>query len=148
MSSTTTAPTLPDSKRKKSGIQRYVVAFLMVIATCFAPAAPASAEDAQPVQVSFTLRPAVVMEPGRTVVRIVIEPDDDIRAIRIQIDSGSYYRGSQWPVDPTRMRTVFHRAVEMLPAGDYLVRVSLIGPGEEIITWAQHPLQVIGGDER
>jgi hypothetical protein len=46
------------------------------------------------------------------------------------------------------MRTVFHRAVEMLPAGDYLVRVSLIGPGEEIITWAQHPLQVIGGDER
>jgi hypothetical protein len=71
--------------------------------------------------------PAVASAPAAVRVEVLIEADEDNRALEIVAESGDYYRSSTIPLEgarAARFHSVLYRGI---PAGVYEIRVVLVG---------------------
>lgn len=77
--------------------------------------APASAAPV----VELRCAPVVAMAPADLEIEITVSPNAANRAVKVETDSGDFYRSSAWTVDgenaPKRFRVVWRD----LPMGDY-----------------------------
>ena len=76
--------------------------------------------------------PAVALAPALVTVRTTIEPSDDNRMLSIVVDSPTYHRSSEIPLDGKNSQRVNVVELRGLPTGLYEVRAVLVGPGGPI----------------
>jgi hypothetical protein len=85
----------------------------------------------------------MTVEPAWITVRAVIEPDSDNRALYLEVDSETFFRSSQVELDGEKAPRTNVFQSRGLPAGDYEVRVALIGANGRQRASARQPLMVI-----
>ena len=83
-------------------------------------------------RLAIRVSPAVALATALLTVRTTIEPSDDNRMLSIVVDSPTYHRSSEIPLDGKNSQRVNVFAVKGLPAGLYEVRAVLMGPGGPI----------------
>jgi hypothetical protein len=83
-------------------------------------------------RLAIRVSPAVALTPALLTVRTTIEPSDDNRVLNIVVDSPTYHRRSEIPLDGKNAHRVNVFEVKGLPAGLYEVRAILVGPGGPI----------------
>jgi hypothetical protein len=77
--------------------------------------------------VSVSVSPAVAQAPARITVRVSVEPDADNRAVEVITESEDFFRSSYRQLEGERSARTSVFEYRGLPAGDYEVRVVLIG---------------------
>jgi len=70
--------------------------------------------------------PEVVLTPGRLLVRTVIEPDSDNRAVQVTAESLTFYRKSEIRLDGDSAARRNDFEFKSLPAGTYEIHVTLL----------------------
>jgi len=76
----------------------------------------------------LTLRvtPGVSSAPSTVTVRAYVERDPDNRALRVEADSGRFYRSSEIELDGDKAPTLNEFRLRSLPSGEYTVVATLI----------------------
>ena len=76
----------------------------------------------------LTLRvtPNVSSAPSTVMVRAYVTPNSENRWLRIEADSGSFYRSSEMQLDGEKAPTLTEFRLNSLPSGEYTVAASLI----------------------
>ena len=74
-----------------------------------------------------TLSPRVSTAPARLVVEAFVEPNAENRALRVEADSGNYFRSSEEALDGENAKPTHPVVFADLPAGSYEVTVVLQG---------------------
>jgi hypothetical protein len=85
---------------------------------------------------------AVAIEPADIVVRTFAARNADNRAIQVVVDSSTFYSSSEVPLDGDRAPLSKEFRFREMPAGDYVVSATLIGPGGEPRATATDGLRV------
>jgi hypothetical protein len=87
--------------------------------------------DAGP-RVAIRVSPAVAFAPAVLTVRTTVEPSDNNRMLSIEVDSSTYRRTSEIPLDGKNAQRT--RVIELrdVPIGLYEVRAILVGPSGPI----------------
>ena len=90
-------------------------------------------------RVAIRVSPAVAFAPAILTVRTTIEPSDDNRMLTIEVDSSSYRRTSEIPLEGKNAQRT--RVVELrdVPVGLYEVRAVLVGSSGPIA----HTMQLV-----
>src|SRR5262245_41114169 len=115
----------------------FVGVFLLVLGS------PTSADAPLTVRVT----PVAAMAPASVRVRTTIEANASNRGLRVVTESDSFFRASQIPLDGDRAPRTNDIMFKDLPAGEYEVTVTLIGPrGPLASDWKR--LSVSGADFR
>jgi hypothetical protein len=96
----------------------------IVVLLCLSSAASPFARTQR---LTIRVSPVVALAPAVLTVHTTIEPSDDIRALTIVVDSASYHRSSEIPLDGIRSRRVTVFELKDLPSGLYEVRAVLLG---------------------
>jgi hypothetical protein len=85
-------------------------------------------------KVGVRVSPTVAFAPAFLRVLTTIEPSDDNRLLRIELDSPSYYRSSDIPLNGRNAQRVSVFEVKDVPTGLYEVRARLVGVSGPIAT--------------
>src|SRR6185295_18774367 len=83
-------------------------------------------------RLAIRVSPAVALAPALVTVRTTIEPSDDNRMLTIAVDSPTYHRSSEIPLDGKNAQRMNVVEVKGLPTGLYEVRAVLVGPSGPI----------------
>jgi len=83
-------------------------------------------------RLAIRVSPAVALAPALLTIRTTIEPSDDNRMLNIVVESPTYHRRSEIPLDGKNAHRVSVYEVKGLPPGLYEVRAILVGPGGPI----------------
>jgi hypothetical protein len=99
-------------------------------------------------KITMKASPEISFAPAHLVVRTVVEPDPDNRALEIIIDSADFYRSSLIQLEgdlAPRTSVVEFRSV---PGGNYQISARLLGQGGESRASVRRNVDVIanGGD--
>jgi hypothetical protein len=86
----------------------------------------------------------VAYAPADVWLTTAVEPHADNRRLRVEADSGNYYRSSEFDlagVDAARTQ-----AIEWvdLPVGEYVIRATLFGPGGSSRATDEETVRLIG----
>jgi hypothetical protein len=79
-------------------------------------------------RLAIRVSPAVALAPAVLTVRTTIEPSDENRTLNIVVDSSTYHRSSEIPLDGKNSQRVNVFELKDLPTGLYEVRAVLLGP--------------------
>jgi len=99
---------------------------LSVLAVMFAVAMAIPRLGAGP-RVAIRVSPAVAFAPAILTVRTTIEPSDDNRMLTIEVDSSSYRRTSEIPLEGKNAQRTCVVELREVPVGLYEVRAVLAG---------------------
>ena len=78
-------------------------------------------------RLSIQVSPAVALAPAFLTVRTTIEPSDDNRLLNVEVDSSSYHRSTEIPLDGKNSPRMNVFEIKGLPPGLYEVRAVLVG---------------------
>jgi hypothetical protein len=78
-------------------------------------------------RLAIRVTPAVALAPAVLTIRATIEPSDDNRRLNIEIDSPTYHRSSEIPLDGKNSQRLNVIEMKGLPTGLYEVRAVLVG---------------------
>src|SRR5215470_8325747 len=78
-------------------------------------------------RVSIRVSPAMAFAPALLTVRATVEPNDDNRMLAIEVDSSTYRRTSEIPLDSKSAPRTNVIELKDVPPGLYEVRAILIG---------------------
>ena len=85
-------------------------------------------------KLSLRVTPNVSSAPSTVIVRAMVAKDADNRWLRIEADSGSFYRSSEIPLDGDTAPLVTEVLFKSLPSGEYtVVAVLRNSMGEETV---------------
>jgi hypothetical protein len=112
----------------------------LVVALIVAAATAGRATESVAIRVS----PAIASAPADLVIRTNIEPDAHNRAIAIVADSESFYRSSSIQLDGDRAPKTTTVTFHGVPAGEYVITASLIGPEGHATALARTTVMVVG----
>jgi hypothetical protein len=108
---------------------RLILAAVTVIALLYATGTTNASE-----KLSLRVTPNVSAAPSTVTVRAYVTPNSDNRWLRIEADSGSFYRSSEIQLDGDKAPTLTEFRLNSLPSGEYTVVASLIGSnGDETV---------------
>jgi hypothetical protein len=111
----------------------------VLVCGCLLIFAPLDPRAEQPLRMSVS--PAAAFAPASVMVRARIETHAENRELRVIADSDVFSRASYIPLDGERAPRVNELIFRDLPAGEYQVRVTLMGPrGPRAVDW--RPLYV------
>ena len=83
-------------------------------------------------RVAIRVSPAVAFAPAILTVRTTIEPNDDNRMLTIEVDSSTYSRTSEIPLEGKNAQRTSVIELRDVPTGLYEVRAVLVGPSGPI----------------
>ena len=83
-------------------------------------------------RVAIRVSPAVAFAPAVLTVRTTVEPSDNNRMLSIEVDSSSYRRASEIPLDGKNAQRTSVIELRDVPIGLYEVRAILVGPSGPI----------------
>lgn len=92
-----------------------------VIALLFAMAATGARE-----KLTLRVTPNVSSAPSTVIARAYVEPNADNRRLRVEADSGSFYRSSEVQLDGDKAPMLTEFRLRSLPSGEYTVMATLI----------------------
>ena len=92
-----------------------------VIALLFAMVATGANE-----KLTLLVTPNVSSAPSTVIARAYVEPDADNRRLRVEADSGSFYRSSEVQLDGEKAPMLTEFRLKSLPSGEYTVMATLI----------------------
>ena len=78
-------------------------------------------------RLAIRVTPAVALAPAVLTIRATIEPSDDNRRLNIEIDSSTYHRSSEIPLDGKNSQRLNVVELKGLPTGLYEVKAVLVG---------------------
>ena len=78
-------------------------------------------------RLAIRVTPAVALAPAVLTIRATIEPSDDNRRLNIEIDSPTFHRSSEIPLDGKNSQRLNVIEMKGLPTGLYEVRAVLVG---------------------
>jgi hypothetical protein len=78
-------------------------------------------------RISIRVSPAVAMAPAVITIKTTIEPSDDNRALAIVIDSATYHRSTEIPLEGRSAPRVSILEIRDVPPGLHEVRAVLVG---------------------
>jgi hypothetical protein len=104
---------------------------LSVLAVMFAVAITVPGVGAGP-RVAIRVSPAMAFAPALVTVRATIEPSDDNRMLTIEVDSSTYSRTSEIPLEGKNAQRTNVIELKDVPTGLYEVRAVLVGPSGPI----------------
>jgi hypothetical protein len=78
-------------------------------------------------RLAIRVTPAIALAPAVLTIRATIEPSDDNRRLSIEIDSPTYHRSSEIPLDGKNSQRTNIVELKGLPIGLYEVRAVLVG---------------------
>jgi len=99
-------------------------------------------------KISLRASPEVSFAPAHLVVRTVVEPDHDNRALEIVIDSPDFYRSSTIQMEGDRAPRTMVVEFRGVPGGNYEISATLRGQGGESRGVARRVVDVLGADDR
>jgi hypothetical protein len=85
-------------------------------------------------KVGVRVSPTVAFAPAFLRVLTTIEPSDDNRLLRIELDSPAYFRSSDIPLNGRNAQRVSVFEIKDVPTGLYEVRARLVGVSGPIAT--------------
>ena len=103
----------------------------LAISVLFAGLAAVPPLEAGP-RVTIRVSPAMAFAPAVLTVRTTIEPSDNNRMLVIEIDSSTYSRTSEIPLDGKNASPTNVIELREVPTGLYEVRAVLVGPSGKI----------------
>jgi hypothetical protein len=115
---------------------RWTLVFGLIVAAATAGRASES--------VTIRVSPAVAFAPADLVIRTNIERNEHNRAIAIVADSNSFYRSSSIQLDGDRAPKTTTATFHSVPAGEYDITASLIGPNGHSTAVAHTTVVVVG----
>lgn len=83
---------------------------------------PAGAND----KLTLRVTPNVSSAPSTVTVRAYVEPHERNRVLRVEADSGAFYRSSEMQLDGEKAPLLTEFQLKSLPSGDYTVMATLI----------------------
>jgi hypothetical protein len=83
--------------------------------------------DAAP-RLAIRVSPAVAFAPAVLTVRATVEPSQENRVLSIEVDSSTYHRSSEIPLDGSNSERTNVFELRNVPTGLYEVRAVLMGP--------------------
>ena len=105
------------------------IAAATVIALLFATPASAGSEP-----LSLRVTPHVSSAPSTVTVLAYVEPDSANRRLRIEADSGWFYRSSEVELDGDQAPMLTEFRLKSLPSGEYTLKATLFDAmGEETV---------------
>ena len=108
---------------------RLTLAAATVIGLIFATSTTGASE-----KLTLRVTPNVSSAPSTVTVRAYVTPNSDNRWLRIEADSGSFYRSSEIQLDGDKAPTLTEFRLNSLPSGEYTVVAALIGSkGDETV---------------
>jgi hypothetical protein len=81
---------------------------------------------------TVSIRPHVSFAPGGVLVRAIVAPDPENRAIEFSADSAEYFRSSTLPLVGERAEITLRFRFSGLPRGNYRITVRLMGSEDEV----------------
>ena len=100
-----------------------------VIALLFATSAAGAIE-----KLTLRVTPNVSSAPSTVTARVYVEPDAGNRRLRVEADSGSFYRSSEIQLDGDNAPMLTEFRLKSLPSGAYTVMATLIDAmGDETV---------------
>jgi hypothetical protein len=99
--------------------------FVGLAAACAISSADLSAGQ----KIAIRVSPAVALAPAVLTVRTTVEPNDDNRLLSVEIDSPTYQRISELPLDGRNAQRTNILELRDVPAGLYEVRAEILGLG-------------------
>lgn len=85
-------------------------------------------------KLSLRVTPNVSSAPSTVTVRAYVTPSSDNRWLRIEADSGSFFRSSEIQLDGDKAPTLTEFRLNSLPSGEYTVMAALINSkGDETV---------------
>jgi hypothetical protein len=78
-------------------------------------------------RITIRVSPAVAMAPAVITIKTTIEPSDDNRALAIAIDSATYHRSTEIPLEGRSAPRVSILEIRDVPPGLHEVRAVLVG---------------------
>ena len=85
-------------------------------------------------KLTMRVTPNVSSAPSTVVVRAYVTPNTNNRTLRIEADSGSFYRSSEIQLDGDKAPTLTEFRFPSLPSGEYTVSAELTdNVGEETV---------------
>lgn len=100
--------------------KRLVVATLTTIGLAAFGSGPTATE-----KLSLRVTPNVSSAPSNVIVKAIVAPDEGNRWLRIEADSGSFYRSSAIQLDGDNAPTVSEFKLSNLPGGEYAISAVL-----------------------
>jgi len=83
-------------------------------------------------RVAIRVSPAVAFAPAILTVRTTVEPSDENRLLTIEVDSSTYRRTSEIPLEGKNAQRTSVIELRDVPMGLYEVRAVLVGPSGPI----------------
>jgi len=83
-------------------------------------------------RVAIRVSPAVAFAPAILTVRTTVEPSDENRMLSIEVDSSTYRRTSEIPLDGKNAQRTSVIELREVPTGLYEVHAVLVGPNGPI----------------
>jgi uncharacterized protein (DUF2141 family) len=84
-------------------------------------------------KLSLRVTPNVSSAPGNVIVKAIVTPDSGNRWLRIEADSGAFYRSSAIQLDGDKAPAITEFRLSNLPSGEYAVSAVLQSShGEEV----------------
>ena len=102
---------------------------------------PSAAADRGIANIRVT--PATSLEPANVSVQVAVERHADNRRLTIVVDSGSYYWSSERPLDGQEGPYLSVFNCRELPAGEYAVQASVVGPDGRVRATARNRIIVM-----
>ena len=108
---------------------RLTLAAATVIGLLFAAGSPGASE-----KLTLRVTPNVSSAPSTVIVRAYVTPNAQNRWLRIEADSGSFYRSSEIQLDGDNAPMLTEFRLNSLPSGEYTVMAMLTdSTGEETV---------------
>ena len=79
-------------------------------------------------RLAIRVSPAVAFAPAVLTVRTTVEPSQENRTLSIEVDSPTYHRASEIPLDGSNSERTNVFELRNVPTGLYEVRAVLMGP--------------------
>jgi hypothetical protein len=95
-------------------------------------------------RLTLSVRPAVSLAPSDITVAVRVERRAEHRLLRVWVESGDYFRGSDVQLDGERSARVMLLKYRGLPAGSYMVRVALVVSGARTVEESAAMIEVVG----
>ena len=100
---------------------RFTLAAATVIGLLFATGTTGASE-----KLSLRVTPNVSSAPSTVMVRAYVTPNSENRWLRIEADSGSFYRSSEIQLEGDKAPMLTEFRLNSLPSGEYTVAASLV----------------------
>jgi hypothetical protein len=97
-------------------------------------------------KITMKASPEISFAPAHLVVRTVVEPDSDNRALEIIIDSADFYRSSLIQLEGDQAPRTSVVEFRSVPGGSYQISARLLGQGGESRASVRRIVDVIAND--